>query len=266
MLTTKPFFKKNLLHDIEKSSKSILMQDIFYKILRLAKLDSNVILVGEIGSGKKRLAKIIHENSHRAEGPFHTFYCLNIDEEEYKNAFWGRLQFEDNHLSLKYDLLEKTIDGTLYLDQFSELSPAFMLDVIISYHKGCKQLFRHRDDDKGKPRLILSLNQEFYHEILHQDVWEKLLDELNPVVIMLPPLREHKEDIPLIIDYFLDEIRTNYIDYKNLSMSAHALLACFNYDWPGNLLQLKNAILQGAILSRGNTIELRHLPFSLSLD
>src|SRR5699024_10684864 len=118
MTTSEPILKKFLLYDIESFSKSILMQDVFYKIIHLAKLDSNVILVGEIGSGKNRLAKVVHENSSRAKGPFHTFYCLNADEDEYKDAFWGQLQFEDNHLVLKYDLLEKTIGGTLHLKQF----------------------------------------------------------------------------------------------------------------------------------------------------
>src|SRR5690625_4605696 len=261
MEITKPLLKKPSLNEIEKSSKSLLMKDIFYKILRLAKLDSNVILVGEIGSGKRRLAEVIHNNSTRAKGPFHTFYCLDIDEDEYKDAFWGHLQFEGKHLSLKYNLLEKTVDGTLYLDQFSELSPALMLDMLASFHKGCNQLFRH--NQQAKPRLVLSLNQEFYREILHLPVWEEMLNELNPVVMMLPPLRERKEDIPVLIRHFLKEIKDNYSDYENLTISAQALVECFNYNWPGNLLQLKNAILQGAILSHGQTIELKHLPFSM---
>lgn len=267
MVTTKPLLEKTFLDEtfldeIETSSKSLLMQDIFYKILRLAKLHSNVVLVGEIGSGKKRLAQVIHENSNRAKAPFHTFNCLGIKEEEYKDAFWGHLEFEDNHISLKYDLLEKTIGGILYLDQFSELPPSFMLNILDSYQKGCSQLFRH--NKQAKPRLILSFNKESYHKVLRHSIWETLLNKLNPVVIMLPPLRERKEDIPILINYFLKEIQTNYTNCKNLDISAKALLECFNYSWPGNLLQLKNAIFQGAILSHGQTIELKHLPFSMS--
>lgn len=266
MTTTEPILKKFLLNDIEHFSKSILMQDIFYKILHLAKLDSNVILVGEIGAGKKRLAKVIHESSNRAKGPFHTFYCLNVDEDEYKKAFWGHLQLEENHLSIKYDLLEKTINGTLYLDQFSELNSELMHSILISYKKGCDQIFRLQPNHKGKPRLVLSFNQEHYQNLITKPIWKELLNELNAVVIMLPPLREHKEDIPLIIDYFISEIRNRFIEYKNLTISGNALLACFNYDWPGNLLQLKNAIFQGAILSRGETIESNHLPLSMKLE
>ncbi len=251
-----------LLNDIEKSSKSLLMQDIFYKLLRLANLDNNVFIIGEIGSGKKRFAEIIHANSQRAHKPFHSFYCVDINEEEYKNAFWGHLTFDENRLVLKYEALEKAQGGVLYLDQFSELSPSMMLNIVESFQKGVKQLFRF--DTLSIPRLIMSINLESYHDILSTPAWDELLDQLNPVVIMLPPLRERKEDIPVLIDHFLDELKERSSDYKNLNISAQALCECFNYSWPGNIRQLKNAILQGAILSLGETIETQHLPFTMN--
>ncbi|MGM0545674.1 MAG: sigma-54-dependent transcriptional regulator [Bacteroidota bacterium] len=251
-----------LLSDIEKSSKSLLMQDIFYKVLRLANIDTNVFIVGEIGSGKKRFAEIIHANSRRAQKPFHTFYCVDINESEYKNAFWGHLTFDENRLILKYEALDKAHGGVLYLDQFSELSPSMMLNITESFQKGVKQVFRF--ETASIPRLILSVNLESYHNLLHTPVWKKLLNKLDPVVIMLPPLRERKEDIPLLIDHFLKELKEKSTDYKNVNISAQALCECFNYSWPGNIRQLKNAILQGAILSLGQTIETKHLPFTMN--
>lgn len=262
MVTFKSQITNFPLTNLEHSSQSILMQDIFYKILSLAKMDSNVILVGEIGSGKKHLSRTIHANSDRAEGPFYSFYCVDINEKDYKDAFWGHLQIEDNHISLKYEALEEACGGTLYLDQFSELSVDQMLNLIDSYMKGCKQLYRY--NTKIKPRLIISINQESYSEILHEPIWEKLLSYLNPIVIMLPPLRERKEDIPILINHFLKEIKKDHSEYVNLKISTQALTKCINYSWPGNIRQLKNAILQGAILSYGQTIEAHHLPFSMS--
>lgn len=252
----------SLLNEVEKSSKSMLMQDIFNKILTIAKMDTHVIVIGEIGSGKKRLAEIIYENSCRANGPFHSFYCVDVHDEEYKEAFREQLHLEEEHFILKYNAIEKACDGILYLDQFSELSPRLMQRIINSFIKGSKQLYRH--NEKSKPRLIISMNQESYQKVFRKPVWNTILDMLNPVVIMVPPLRERKEDIPLIINSFLKEIKERYNDWKDLKISQQALRECYNYNWPGNIRQLKNALLQGAILSYGETIESHHLPFSMS--
>jgi len=254
--------KSSVLTDVEKYSQSTLMKDIFYKILKLAKLDVNAIIVGEIGSGKKRLAKTIHANSARAQGPFQSFYCVDVTESEYQEKFWGQLSFEGDHLTLRYDILEKASNGILFLDQFSELSPVLMEKIIESYLKGCSQLFRY--NQLSQPRLILSLNQESYQTIVQMPVWQQLLDQLDPMVIMLPPLRERKEDIPQLIQSLLQEIKTSYAGYKDLTISTEALYECFNYSWPGNIRQLKNALLQGAILSYGKTIEIPHLPFTMN--
>lgn len=253
---------KSVLSDVEKSSRSSLMKDIFYKMVYLAKIDVNVVVVGEIGTGKKRLAKIIHANSKRSNGPFHSFYCVDVGEKKYKEAFWGQLSFVDDDLTLRYKALEKASNGILFLDQFSELSPDLMSRIIESYVKGCKNLFRYNSN--AKPRLILSLNKESYHQILQTSIWEKILDQLDPVEIMMPPLRERKEDIPLLIDSILADLKQRSDKYKNVKISSQALSECFNYSWPGNIRQLKNAIHQGAILSYGKTIESWHLPFTMN--
>lgn len=251
-----------LLKDIEKSFASLLMQDIFQKVLQIAKIDTNVFIIGEIGSGKKKIAEIIHQNSTRSAKPFYSFYCIDINEDNYKDTFWGHLNFEQNQLTLKYEALEETEGGILYLDQFSELSPQYMLNIVTSLDKGIHQLYR--SESSSKPRMILSFNQESYQDLINSSVWDKLLTQLDPVVIMLPPLRERKEDIPILINNFLKEIKELNEDYRNLKMSPQAMYDCFNYSWPGNIRQLKNAILQGAILSLGKTIKSEHLPFTMS--
>ncbi len=254
--------KNTLLKDTEKSFASPLMQDIFHKVLQLAKLDSNVFIIGEIGSGKKKIAEFIHQNSKRSTKPFYSFYCVDINEDDYKDTFWGHLNFEGNQLTLKYEALEQTQGGILYLDQFSELSQKYMLNILSSIDKGINQLYRL--DNSSKPRLILSFNQESYRDLINSSVWQTMLAQLDPVVIMLPPLRERKEDIPILVNNFLKEIKEQNQDYKNLKISPQALYDCFNYSWPGNIRQLKNAILQGAVLSFGQTIKSEHLPFTMN--
>jgi DNA-binding NtrC family response regulator len=247
---------------MERSSQSILMRDILGKILRLAQLDMPVVIIGEIGSGKKRLAQIIHENSVRSEGPFYTYYCVDVNEEDVKEAFWERIEFDEDHIVLKYDVIEKSSGGILYLDQFSELPLNMMLNMVKSFNKSINQIYRY--DRANRPRLLVSLNQESYRKIIHTSEWETILQELDPVVIMLPPLRERREDIPLIIHSFLEDIKQRSSDWENLEISPEAMVDCFNYSWPGNIRQLKNALMQGAILSYGKTIKSSHLPFSMS--
>jgi DNA-binding NtrC family response regulator len=238
------------------------MQDILNKVLHLAKSNNTVIIVGEGGAGKKRLARIIHENSRRSQNPFYSFYCVDVKEEEYKQVFREHLHLEEDFLILKYDALEEACGGSLYLDQFSELPIQFMYNIIQSFVKGSEQLYRHNDTEK--PRLLITMNQQAYQNIIYTTIWNKILRLINPIALMLPPLRERKEDLPLIIDHTIHDIKNKREEWGNLEISSQALQKCLNYSWPGNIRQLKNALLQGAILSHGETIKSQHLPFSMS--
>ncbi|WP_445665938.1 sigma 54-interacting transcriptional regulator [Fodinibius sp. AD559] len=254
--------QNSFLCDLEKGSKSLLMQDILQKIIKIAQINTHVIIVGEIGSGKKRIAEIIHKHSNRSEGPFYSFYCPAVEEEEYKNNFWEELHFEKDHIILKYHAIEKACRGILYLDQFSELPLASMVNIIDSFVIGNNQLYRF--DEVSRPRMIISVNMKSYQKILHTDEWRSIMSLLDPMTILLPPLRERKEDIPVIIHYLLKTMKDKYEEWNAVSISPQALYSCYNYNWPGNLRQLKNAIVHGAILSQGQIIEDHHLPFSLN--
>ncbi len=243
-------------------SNSPLMQDIYNKVISIAQLRQHVIIIGEIGSGKKRLAQTIHAHSIKRSGPFHTFYCVDIDETEYKDAFWEHLNFVNDHIVLRYDALEKAGDGTLYLDQFSEMPYPYMINIIESYLLGCSQLFRY--NEKAAPRLILSFNLESYQRMVHTETWKEILALLDPIAVMLPPLRERKEDIPCLIHCFIEEIRLKSSEWQNVNVSTDVITECVGYEWPGNIRQLKNAITQGAVLSYGKTIQKEHLPFSIN--
>lgn len=238
------------------------MRDIFTKVKSISLLKKHIVLIGEIGVGKKRLAQIIHKRSRLAEMPFHTFYCIDITETKFKEAFWEHIHFENEHLQIKYEALEKAGGGILYLDQFSELSGEYMLNIVHSYIRGCNQLFKY--NMSMSPRLILSISQDAFQNLSKTDEWNQLLKLLNPISIMLPPLRERKEDIPVLIKTFLAEARSSDSAWKNLSITTEAVNECKIYSWPGNVRQLKNAILQGSILSHGKTIECHHLPFSMN--
>lgn len=257
-----PPLSRKLAHELSFQTKSPLMKDIFQKVKSVAHLDKHLVLIGEIGVGKKSLAHAIHRNSSRAKGPFHSFYCMNTNEDEFKEAFWEQVHVENDHLILKYDVLEKASNGVLYLNKFSELSTSFKLNIIESYIHGCNQLFRY--NVATSPRLIISLSQDSFQQFMKTAVWAKLLALLNPVSIMLPPLRERREDIPGFIGSFIEEAGKSEPAWYRLGITDDAIQECLAYKWPGNIRQLKNAIYQGALLSKGQLIESHHLPFSMN--
>ncbi len=257
-----PRLTDNLSDENGLNTESLLMKDIFTKVKSIARLEKHIVLIGEIGVGKKRLAKIIHNHSLCKKGPFHTFYCIDINEAKYKEAFWEHIHFENEHLQLKFEALEKAGGGILYLDQFSELSSEYMVNIVNSYIRGCNQLFKY--NTAMFPRLILSISQDAFQNLAKTDVWDRLLKLLNPISIMLPPLRERREDIPALIKTFLAEAKTSDPSWHNLDITPEAVNECKVYSWPGNVRQLKNAIFQGSVLSHGKIIESHHLPFSMN--
>lgn len=244
------------------ATSSALMQDIYAKVMLAARLDQHIVLIGEMGVGKKRLAKLIHKYSQRSQSKFHTFYCIDISETQYKEAFWEHIHVEEEHVNIKYDVLERAQGGTLYMDQFSELSDEIMMNIIESYQRGCRQMFRFKSS--MSPRLILSVNQDTLHSLVGKASWSGVLDRINPISIMLPPLRERKEDIPALIQTVLSEVQTFESSTFEKQITPEAIQECTAYSWPGNIRQLKNALLQGSVLSHGRQIESKHLPFSMS--
>ena len=243
-------------------TRSPLMKDIYQKVMRIAHLDKHVVLIGETGVGKLNLAHAIHRNSSRADGPFHSFYCMNTNEDEVREAFWEHVHVENEHLLLKFDILEKTSHGILYLNNYSDLTNDFKLSIIDSYMHGCRQLFRY--NIAASPRLIISISQDSFQHVMYTEAWNKMLTLLDPISIMLPPLRERREDIDAFIMTFIEEARSSDPAWYRLGITDDARRECLAYRWPGNIRQLKNAIFQGALLSHGDQIQCRHLPFSMN--
>src|SRR5699024_8799395 len=109
----------------------------------------------------------------------------------------------------------------------------------------------------------ISINMDSYNNIINFPRWQMILDLLNPYIIMIPPLRERKQDIPLLIHSFLRDIKSKSTKFNELSISDEALKICSSHRWPGNIRQLHNALLQGSLLSRKKTIQSHHFPFSM---
>ncbi len=235
-------------------TKNPLMQQVYKLAKKVAPSSSTVLLLGESGTGKEVLAKYIHFCSKR-EGPFVAINCAAIPEELLeaelfgyeKGAFTGAIKSKPG----KFELAHK---GTLFLDEIGDLSPKLQAKLLRVLQE--KQVERLGSDHpiKVEVRIIAATNKDLEKEVEKGNFREDLFYRLNVIPIKIPPLRERKEDIPLLANFFLKKIcQREGIEEKNFSEKA--IKALINYSWPGNVRELENLIERVVILSESNIIE-----------
>ncbi|NOX87983.1 MAG: sigma-54-dependent Fis family transcriptional regulator [Calditrichaeota bacterium] len=247
--------RKNILDRYRMVGKSAAMLQVFEQIDALAPQECNVLITGETGTGKDLIARCFHNLSPRISQPFVKVNCAAIPSElleselfgYHKGAFTGAVQ-------TKIGLFESANFGTLFLDEIGELPrplQAKMLQVLEE-----KTFFRLGETVQRKidVRVIAATNKDLKEEVEQHRFREDLFYRLNTAVIHLPPLRERREDIPELIDFFLpllcDELK---IEHKALTPEAIHLL--IQHDWQGNVRELKQKLLQMLIFSQGKELD-----------
>ena len=236
------------------------MRNVFDIALQVAGRDSTVILTGESGTGKELLAKAIHQNSMRASKPFVTVNCGAIPENLIESELFGyRKGAFTGALADRIGKFEAANEGTVFLDEIGELPPALQVRLL--------RVIQEREIDKiGQPhpikinvRIIAATNRKLQNLIEDGQFREDLFYRLSVVTIELPPLRERRDDIPLLIQHFLKKHCDRYqMTAPNLSDEAVDLLT--QYNWPGNVRELENVIENVIVLSRSNQIGAEDLP------
>ena len=246
--------QENLL--IGKSKK---IQKVLVHIQKIAKTDLTVLIQGETGTGKELVASLIHNLSPRKNKPFLKVNCAALPDSLLESELFGyeRGAFT-GAVSTKHGLFSSADEGSILLDEISEICPeiqAKLLRVIET-----KEFFRVGGVKllKVDVRIIASTNRDLEKDVKDGNFREDLYYRLNIFPLFIPPLRERREDIPFLIDYFLQR-NISFSGKKRLSLEA--LDCLLNYEWPGNVRELKNVILRACILS-GNSpeISVEHLP------
>lgn len=237
------------------------MKKIYELAKKVAPSSSTVLILGESGTGKEVLAKYIHFCSKR-KGPFVTINCAAIPEELLeaelfgyeKGAFTGAIKSKPG----KFEIANK---GTLFLDEIGDLSLKLQAKLLRVIQE--KQVERLGSDHSIKVdvRILAATNKDLEKEVQEGRFREDLFFRLNVIPIKLPPLRERKEDIPLLTQFFLKRIceREGIEEKKFTSQAIKALL---NYPWPGNIRELENFIERVVILSENNIIGVEDLSLS----
>jgi two-component system nitrogen regulation response regulator NtrX len=242
------FRKYNLIGD--SSEMKILRQHIEMA----ANSNSRVLILGESGSGKDIVARLLHKKSQRAGGPFIEINCAAIPQElieselfgHEKGAFTGAAERKIG----KFELADR---GSLFLDEIGDMTLQTQAKVLRVIETQTFQRVGGSKSIKADVRIIAATNKELTEEIKKGNFREDLYFRLNVIPIQVPPLRERKSDIPLLVKYFI-EIFAAENGTKAKEITADAMKMFGDYDWPGNIRELRNAVERLIIMTAANTI------------
>ncbi|WP_025640420.1 sigma-54 interaction domain-containing protein [Schnuerera ultunensis] len=239
-------------YNIIGNSRSMIK--IYEIIDRIAEVDATILILGETGVGKEVVAREIHKNSLRKDGPFIKVNCASIPENLFESELFGYAKgaFTGAASKGKPGLFELADNGTILLDEIGELSLNAQSKLLRVLQE--KQIIRVGGTELRKidVRIIAATNKDLEKEVEKGFFREDLFYRLNVIPITVPPLRERREDIPLLSIHFLDLYNSKYNMNKKLSDSALELLKW--YSWPGNVRQLKNLIERLVLISPHDTI------------
>ena len=234
-------------HDVIGVSRKIT--ELMKFVNKVAASEATTILIqGESGTGKDLIAKAIHYRSHRAERPFVAINCSAIPETLMEAELFGHEKgaFTDAK-AMKKGLFEVADGGTLFLDEIGELSPLLQAKLLrVLEDQVIRRVGGVRDIQVGV-RVIAASNRDLEREVREGRFRQDLYYRLAIISIFLPSLRDRKEDIPPLVDFFLSHYNNKFRkSVQGLSEDTRRLL--LNYDWPGNVRELKNAIVSAMIL------------------
>lgn len=239
---------------------SAVMHTVFDEIRRTAQADATVLVTGESGTGKELVAEAIHRHSRRRNGPFMAINMTAVPETLVESELFGHVEGAfTGAAGQRAGRFEAADGGTLFIDEIGDLkltSQAKLLRVLENHHVTPVGSNENRKIDV---RVIAATNRNLERMVAEGRFREDLYYRLNVISIALPPLRKRREDIPLLVDHFLD-VLCNVNGKPRLTADPELIRFLESYDWPGNVRQLRNCIESMVILSRSLTLMVDDLP------
>ncbi|MBI4772756.1 MAG: sigma-54-dependent Fis family transcriptional regulator [Deltaproteobacteria bacterium] len=238
------------------------MLRIYDLIRRVSKTDSNVLITGESGTGKELIARAIHEEGLRKDRPFITINCGGIPENLLESELFGYKKGAfTGAASDRMGLLEAANTGTFFMDELGELSPVMQVKLLrVLQERMCKPLGGVREVPL-EIRFIFATNKDLEQEVIRRNFREDLFFRVNVIQVQVPPLRERKEDIPLLAEFFLKKYSRQQ-DKNIRKISSYALEILKDYNFPGNVRELENIVERSVALESSNIV----LPESMTLS
>jgi DNA-binding NtrC family response regulator len=246
--------------------KSPGMQEIYGKIEQIADTRTTVLITGESGTGKELVARALHYNSSRRERPFIALNCAALPETLIESELFGHEKGSFTDASARrVGQFELAHAGTLFLDEVGDLSPATQAKLLRVLQEREFTRIGGVQSIKVDVRIIAATNKNLEELLTRKEFREDLYYRINVASLFLPPLRERKEDIPLLAKHFLAK-RVEEESRPPQEFSKEALEALTKYHWPGNIRELENVVEQSSVWSRGKVIGPEDLPNSLKTD
>jgi len=235
-------------------SKSPKLEAVFELARTAAKSNSTVLILGESGTGKELLARAIHSQSLRKDGPFVGVSCAALAETLLESELFGHERGAfTGAVSAARGKFEIAAGGTLFLDEIGDISAKLQLDLLRVLDAREFQRVGGSQIIKTDVRVIAATNRDLKKRVEAGEFRDDLYYRLNVIRLVLPPLRDRKEDIPVLVDHFLAQLQTE-MGKPLEGMSPEAVDLLMAHDWPGNVRELRNVLERGAVVARGPII------------
>jgi len=251
--------KQNLVKKWKLIGNSQKIKQLREQIDMAAKSNGRVLVLGESGSGKELVAHTLHESSSRADKPFVEMNCAAIPQELIESELFGHEKGSfTGAFERKKGKFELADEGTLFLDEVGDMSLSTQSKVLRVIETQEFQRVGGSKNIKVDVRIISATNKDLFEEVKKANFREDLLYRLNVIPIIVPPLRERKEDIPELIEFFLEHFAAEY-GQKPKKMAADGLKVLEAYDWPGNIREVRNLIERLVIMTPSTTITAKNI-------
>ncbi|MBP6820360.1 MAG: sigma-54-dependent Fis family transcriptional regulator [Acidobacteria bacterium] len=233
--------------------RSPAMVAVYRAIARVAATDSTVLISGESGTGKELVARALHDNSPRAKRPFIPVNCGALTETLLESELFGHLRGSFTGAMANHrGIFETANGGTIFLDEISETSPAFQVKLLRVLQEQEVRPVGASESRRVDARIVAATNIRVQDLFSSEDFRRDLLYRLSVINVELPPLRERKEDIPLLVEHFLHRLNSKMS--KSISVPAETIDWLCKYDWPGNVRELENAVERAVTLNIGGKL------------
>lgn len=240
--------------------RSRAMQNLYQKVLRVAASEANILILGESGAGKELVARALHDNSPRAKGPYVAVHCASLPEGLLESELFGHAKGAfSGAMAARLGRFEAASGGTLLLDEIGEISPVTQTKLLRVLQE--REIVRVGENHPRKVdvRVIAATHRDLAAMVKRGEFREDLFYRLRVLPLDVPPLRERREDIPLLTNKLLSNLAERY-RRPDLTLSTEAMIALEAYDWPGNVRHLFNALEYAVVHAEGSTIRTKDLP------